>query len=337
MSSDFWIDNTNSKYGINNNMDNSKQTAFQFSMGSFTWFTGVVEDRLDPKKLGRLKVRCMGFHTDDKSDIPSEDLFWMNVMMPTNSSSMNGIGQSPTGILEGTWVVGFFRDGVYLQDGIIMGTLGGIPNERNPEKGFFDPNDVYPKDDFMDEPDTNRLSRNEKIEETIVQQKKDDRQTGIETALGGSPWEEPEVPDNREYPYNHVKETESGHIEEFDDTEDHERYHRYHKEGTFLEIHSDGDEVRHVKKDKYEIIFGDNNIHIKGDVNITIDGDANVLVKGDSNIETKGDWNQYIHGDYRLLIDGEWHVQTNNHAFLNSPMGGRSFDINSSGSEQLEF
>ena len=27
----------------------------------FMWFTGVVEDRIDPEYLGRVKVRCIGF------------------------------------------------------------------------------------------------------------------------------------------------------------------------------------------------------------------------------------------------------------------------------------
>ena len=36
------------------------------------------------------------------------------------------------------------------------------------------------------------------------------------------------------YPKNHVYETESGHIKEFDDTEGAERIHEYHKSGTFL-------------------------------------------------------------------------------------------------------
>jgi len=300
-------------------MDNNKQTTFSFSMGTFTWFTGVVEDRFDPKKLGRLRVRCFGFHTDNKTEIPSDELFWMNVMMPSNSSSMNGIGQSPTGIVEGTWVVGFFRDGDYKQDGIIMGTIGGIPQERNPAKGFFDPNDVYPKDDFMNEPDTNRLARNEKISETIVQKKKDNRQTGIDKSLNGGSWDEPDVPDGRQYPYNHVKETETGHVEEFDDTGGNERYHRYHRIGTFVEVHKDGTEVRHVKKDKFEIIFGDNSIHVKGDCNITVDGDANILVKGDSNIETKGDHNEKVGGDMSIQVGGVYNMQAGQHCFITAP------------------
>ena len=42
----------------------------------FVWFTGVVEDRQDPDKLGRVRVRCVGYHTDNKIKIPTADLPW---------------------------------------------------------------------------------------------------------------------------------------------------------------------------------------------------------------------------------------------------------------------
>ena len=31
-------------------------------LDGFIWFISVVEDRNDPSKLGRVKVRCLGFH-----------------------------------------------------------------------------------------------------------------------------------------------------------------------------------------------------------------------------------------------------------------------------------
>ena len=40
-------------------------------LDGFVWFTGVVEDRNDPDKLGRVRVRCLGYHTEDLNDIPT--------------------------------------------------------------------------------------------------------------------------------------------------------------------------------------------------------------------------------------------------------------------------
>ena len=45
----------------------------------FIWFNGVVEDRQDPQKLGRLRVRCVGIHTDNKDDLPTSDFHGRNL------------------------------------------------------------------------------------------------------------------------------------------------------------------------------------------------------------------------------------------------------------------
>ena len=41
-------------------------TADQYIDGKFTWFMGVVEDRMDPEMMGRVRVRCFGFHTESR-------------------------------------------------------------------------------------------------------------------------------------------------------------------------------------------------------------------------------------------------------------------------------
>ena len=38
----------------------------------FIWWIGVVEDRHDPEQLGRVRVRCFGWHTEDKNKIPNK-------------------------------------------------------------------------------------------------------------------------------------------------------------------------------------------------------------------------------------------------------------------------
>ena len=84
----------------------------QLYMGKdgFVWFVGVVEDRDDPEQMGRVRVRCLGYHTDNKDLLPTIDLPWATVMSPTTGPSMNGLGETPPFLVEGSWVLGFFQD-----------------------------------------------------------------------------------------------------------------------------------------------------------------------------------------------------------------------------------
>lgn len=93
-------------------------------------YTGCIENRKDPLKLGRCQVRVVGIHTHDKTILPTEDLPWAYPMQPVTSAAMSGIGSAPVGVVEGTWVVIMFRD-EDLQQPIILGTIGGIPQQES--------------------------------------------------------------------------------------------------------------------------------------------------------------------------------------------------------------
>ncbi len=300
-------------------MINNQHAVHSFSMGTFVWWTGVVEDRLDPEKLGRLKIRMLGYHTDDKTLIPTEDLFWAYPSQSITNAAMNGIGRSPTGIVEGTHCWGFFRDGHSAQDPIICGTLGGIPQaEAKPNDGFNDPNGTYPKSDYIGEPDTNRLARAEKTDETYLKTKEENLDKGVAIAFGGT-WDEPESPYGAEYPYNHVVESESGHVMEVDDTEGAERIHRWHRTGTFDEYHPNGDSVQHIVANRYTIVAGDDFVHISGNCNITVSGNANIHVEGDSNIQTDGNHKEEVGGNYELTIGGTCTVESGGQMAFTAP------------------
>jgi hypothetical protein len=90
----------------------------------FIWWIGIVEDRMDPEKMGRCRVRIYGYHSDSKVEIPTEDLPWAIPIQPIYSAAISGVGISPVGPLPGTWVVGFFLDGEDAQQPAFFGTLG---------------------------------------------------------------------------------------------------------------------------------------------------------------------------------------------------------------------
>lgn len=112
----------------------------------FVWWIGVVENRHDPAKLGRCQVRIFGYHTDNVAELPSEDLPWAMIMTPATSAGISGVGTSPTGLVEGSWVLGFFLDGRRAQEPLIMGSLPGYDDAYSNSNGFQDPNGVYPRE-----------------------------------------------------------------------------------------------------------------------------------------------------------------------------------------------
>ena len=280
----------------------------------FNWFVGVVEDRADPKNLGRLRVRCLGYHTEDLLRLPTADLPWSHVMNPITSAAVSGLGQSPLGAVEGSWVVGFFQDGADAQMPIIIGTLPGVPSEL-PTKisseggqfagnGFQDYlNATYPK--YKDETDVNRLAVNDlDLPHSTLTIRKADRTTSMgradfnevqafmsdldnQTIPGddGTQFNEPNIPYDAEYPYNHVYESEGGHIREMDDTKGAERIHERHASGTGYEIHPDGTKVTRVKKDNYDLTTGDHYVHIKGNQSTTVDGGIRLFVNADGSTD----------------------------------------------------
>ena len=292
----------------------------------FIWFMGVIEDILDPLKAGRVKVRCLEWHSQNKQEVPTDDLPWAQVMMPVTSSSTSGIGDTPTGIKQGSWVVGFFLDGKYGQRPMVMGTIPGIPMSEVPTKqeltklGFNDPEGKYPS--LIQQPDTNRLARNEtsytghpfaesdpKVDapHEVITLKNKSKSTNIPLALGGS-FNEPNSQFAAVYPNNHVYETASGHIKEFDDTPNHERIHEYHKTGTFYEVANTGMKTTRIVANNYTIVAGNDFAYIKGSVNLTVDSSCKTYIKGNWDIQVDGNVSERIGGKYKRTVNGETHI-----------------------------
>lgn len=145
---------------------------------AFTFWFGVVEDRMDPLELGRCRVRILGFHPETRKDFPTEKLPWASTIQPTNSPSLSGKGISPVGLVEGSWVVGFFVDGHQAQVPIIIGSIYGmnekLEKDENYGDGFRDvreeenlkvfPVDEYKKQEYPDGKNANGDSHGAQLE-----------------------------------------------------------------------------------------------------------------------------------------------------------------------------
>lgn len=409
----------------------------------FIWWKGVVEDRQDPLKLGRAKIRLIGWHTSDKSLMPTDQLPWALPITPIDS------GKNSVGLREGDWCIGFFLDGESKQYPVVIGTLPGISEEiADPNVGFYDATsdenlttdlqprppefspisdeegeegeedtgkfsdtsktpgnniafgelksdynannykfDVnkdgkynqedarqiidtnqdgivgnepdffggdefenvtyemsrYPLEPFLNEPSTPRLARNEGIESTIISKKNSSLSSaesashessgvGSDFPVASEAFVEPSSAYAAKYPYNHVYESESGHVVEIDDTPKAERMHWYHRSGTSKEIHPNGKQVTKIVDDGYEFTEKSHyhgikesadfsagmqfkvkagsviNINSGSDTNVDVGNNHNLLVKGDQNTKVSKNCYTVIKGDCRILVEGNLYI-----------------------------
>lgn len=154
--------------------------------------------------------------------------------------------------------------------------------------GFRDPNGKYPLQDYVNEVDTNRLARGI-IDGTIVSKKDANRITGVPLANGMGSWDQPLPAFGAKYPFNKVMETESGHIQEWDDTPGQERIHTYHRAGTYSEVDPNGSQTNYIVGENFIIMERNGFIHVGGDCNLTVEGNANIYAKTDANIQVEQD------------------------------------------------
>lgn len=111
------------------------------------------------------------------------------------------------------------------------------------------------------------------------------------------------------YPYNRVRQFESGHFEEFDNTPGSERVQVRHKLGTGYEYQADGTAVYMAKGDKYDAVFGNNFIIVEGICNIYVKGNAGIVSEGDVNINAANDINMMAGGDFNIRANGKYSLQ----------------------------
>lgn len=234
----------------------------------FVWFFGLVEDVNDPLQVGRVRVRCYNFHNISDAILPTEQLPWAHVVLPTTSASYQQKGISPTFLREGTTVVGFFADGDSAQHPIIFGTMPGIPQ---PDPNFVDSENIS-----QDNHDVNKLARGDN---KLAQAK---NQVGIDSDVEPPP----EATYGARYPYNKVFESERGHVIEIDDTPGAERIHIYHNSGHYTEM-IPGIRTDKVNGDHIEISMQARYIKVRGDMAVIVDGATSIISDGAITMSSK--------------------------------------------------
>ena len=356
----------------------------------FEWFTGIIEDRNDPLFLNRVRVRIFGIHSYDKQKIATPDLPWAEVMMPTTTASLSGLGTTVHGLVEGSFVVGFFRDGIANQQPVVMGSFIGQPRsysridethdtdgnrisnpvERTPTEGFNDPRlpeaedyekpknivektvqlaglgftteestpdgknpthinrnygltldlkgsprrdgedagESYPKESYIGTSSVNELARqggeyNKDIYPNNVIENNDGFFNKLwnlisipKTLFDGSWWTGGEN-ENRgkwvrpKYPFNHVYESESGHVIEIDDTPGYERINVFHRKGARFEINNEG-EIHMVAAPGQDINLQGANVNIRntgsGTLRIMAENKVDIIAKKAAKIISEG-------------------------------------------------
>jgi hypothetical protein len=406
-------------------------TSYFQGRDGFIWWNGVVEDRQDPLFLGRCKVRILGWHTEDKTELPTSSLPWAQVLMPVTSASQTNVGHAPVGPVEGTWVMGFYRDGELAQEPVMMGTIPGIPeNFAKQGTGFNDPRldvvvserqgvsklgegkkgvsgqsldsfpfppkgietpagaeavitdysnlqrknepggSLYPRE--IDVPTTSRYARGKNDSTSnidtvgIVSTKKSViKESGsVDVRIPALSLSDVLIPENLSiadstdatkvkvgtknylsekdfnslrsdtgtiknivqpdtayaaiYPYNHVYESESGHLIEQDDTPGKERLHWYHRSGTFTEFHPKGMRVDKTHASRFNIVTGSYKSIISGEEVKAVGGDyslesrgkmslvsgLSVTISSPQNIVINSSQNTYISGKNVILDAG---------------------------------
>jgi len=308
------------------------------------FYRAVVEDNNDPEKLGRVKVRIFGLHTDKNENseeefewIQTDQLPWAEIMGGTDFGLINGVGIS-TVLRQGTWVWCILNHGNPNMP-IVMGTIIGKVNERDKYEdglGFNDKDGVYPFDSRIDEADQNRLARNEKlgdkyydVEKSVysstdtihkiindnvdIQEEIKDDQTVTGHGINGevivdvSQIEPNSLDDSTEYPNSNVIETHSGHVITLDDTEGNERVRVYHTSGSYIEIRPDGTFVQksvNTDAESHYIHMSDVQEHVAKGVKRYIEDNIEEIINKSVKRNIKQNLQEHIEGDLHLKVDG---------------------------------
>jgi hypothetical protein len=140
----------------------------------FRWWIGQIAPEEVQKQLNkdgwgnRLKVRIMGYHPYNVTELPDEDLPWAQVLLSTSDGTGSSNYATSHKVRPSDIVFGFFLDGDNAQIPVISGCFGKtsqVPSEEY--AGPFIPFTGYTN---RIQNDGSRINKNEKNEQTTTSQ-----------------------------------------------------------------------------------------------------------------------------------------------------------------------
>ena len=172
------------------------------------------------------------------------------------------------------------------------------PTPPTNPNGFDDPKAAYPKKPYIDAPSTNFAALGTKVNRVYTGGGDKNISLGLKPLPGS------------QYPYNQVRETVSGHVQEIDDTPGAERLLFRHRTGSGVEMRADGtviissrrNTIRVTGGDEKVIVEGDGEISYNGNLTLNVSGDFDLVVGGNFNVTTSGDKVEDIHGSYKQNV-----------------------------------
>ena len=140
----------------------------------FRWWIGQIPPatgwslnfKRDPDAWGnRVKVRIMGYHPQNTTELSDKDLPWATVLLATNHGSGKSGTKKKIRVTQGDIVVGFFMDGDDAQLPVIIGVIGNSKYAVNKEP----PSPFVPFSGYTPEtePGNKTITKNEVGDNTV--------------------------------------------------------------------------------------------------------------------------------------------------------------------------
>lgn len=296
-----------------------------YKMGEhFQWFIARVVNLEDEYRLGRVQIRVIDSQTGEilgkfkeNRGITDEQLLWAWPISAIQSASLHqvkinekekvdmgidvpswigAVGLSPTGIAIGTYVYGFYLDGIEKNIPMIFGTYhkqSKFPEEIIDGESYLQTQELQNAKGYWDVAPLAQGDFTDPQGATVKGQSLPKEET---QAVVLKMTNEPKSAYDVRYPFNTTYTTKSGHAIELDDTPGHERLHMWHKSGSYEEIsNGTGFEGRRVVKtvgNDYHVVKKDKHILVKQS-EFTEVNNARIVSVGGAEIKTVGE-NQTI-------------------------------------------